>query len=260
MPVPRRRPARRIPPHPSVLDQDGLRLAVSDSAGIAAADLLGEDVKLTLQLPEVGGVPIASTLGEELGDRIPDSAPFSSSWEDLSLWTAPGYVLDPPAATKFLRLLPLVSGNDRSFTDAGSSDVELGSDIRFAAHAVEMVVELLARGRLLPDLEFIAGQWKACWRPLIDGHDSGRIEALAWALPASFTAARVPESNTDDSVSQLGPEPSDEVLRSLMWAVTNTLARDLITPSTPKAKRRGVRATVARCLAACPRFTRWPPP
>ena len=56
MPVPRRRPARRIPPHPSVLDQDGLRLAVSDIAGIAAADLLGEDVQLTLQLPEVGGV------------------------------------------------------------------------------------------------------------------------------------------------------------------------------------------------------------
>src|SRR5271154_3900716 len=136
MPVPRRRPARRVPPHPSVLDQDGLRLAVSDSAGIAAADLLGEEVKLTLQLPEVGGVPIASTLGEELRDRIPDSAPFSSSCEDLSLWTAPGYVLKPSAATKVLRSLPLVSGNDRSLKDAGPSDVELGPDIRFAAHAI----------------------------------------------------------------------------------------------------------------------------
>lgn len=244
MPVPRRRPARRIPPHPSVLDQDGLRLAVSDSAGIAVADLLGEDVKLTLQLPEVGGVPIASTLGEELGDRIPDSAPFSSSWEDLSLWTVPGYVLEPSAATKFLRSLPLPREGDRSFTDAGSSDVELGPDIRFAAHAIEMVVELVARGRLLPDLECIAGQWRACWRPLIDGHDRGRIEALAWALPASLTAARVPESNTDDSVGQLGLEPSDEVLRSLMWAVTDALARDLVTPATPKARRLGTRASV----------------
>jgi hypothetical protein len=69
-----------------VLDQDGLRLAVSDIAGIAAADLLGEDVQLTLQLPEVGGVPIASTLGDEVPSRTPDSSPaFSSSWEDLSL-------------------------------------------------------------------------------------------------------------------------------------------------------------------------------
>ena len=244
MPVPRRRPARRIPPHPSVLDQDGLRLAVSDSAGIAAADLLGEDVKLTLQLPEVGGVPIASTLGEELGGRIPDSAAFSSSWEDLSLWTAPGYVLKPSAATKVLRSLPLVSGNGRSLTDAGPSDVELGPDIRFAAHAIELVVELVARGRLLPDLEFVGGHWRACWRPLIDGHDRGRIEALAWALPASLTAVRVPESNTDNSLFELGAEPSDEVLRSLMWAVTDALARDLITPSTPKAQRRGAGASV----------------
>ena len=244
VPAPRRRPARRIPPHPSVLDQDGLRLAVSDSAGIAAADLLGEDAKLTLQLPEVGGVPIASTLSEELGGRIPDSAAFPSSWEDLSLWTAPGYVLEPSAATKFLRSLPLVSGSDRSLTDAGPSDVLLGPDIRFAAHAIELVVELVARGRLLPDLEFVAGHWRACWRPLIDGHDRGRIEALAWALPASFTAARGPESDADDAFGQLGPEPSDEALRSLMWAVTDALARDLITPAAPKARRRGAGASV----------------
>ena len=160
------------------------------------------------------------------------------------MWTAPGYVLEPSAATKFLRSLPLVRESDRPFTEAGPSDVELGPDIRFAAHAIEMVVELLARGRLLPDLEFVAGHWRACWRPLIDGHDRGRIEALAWALPASFTAVRVPESNTDDSVGQLGPEPSDEVLRSLMWAVTDALARDLITPATPKARRQGAGATV----------------
>ena len=211
---------------------------------MAAADLLREDVKLTLQLPEAGGVPIAS-LGDADPGRITDSsAAFSSSWRDLSLWTAPGYVLEPSAATKFLRSLPLVSGNDRSLTDAGPSDVEMGPDIRFAAHAIELVVELVARGRLLPDLEFVAGHWRACWRPLIEGHDRGRIEALAWALPASLTAVRVPESNTDDSLFELGPEPSDEVLRSLMWVVTDALARDLITPSTPKARRRGARASV----------------
>ena len=243
--ISRRRPARRIRPHPFALDADALRLAVSDMAGIEAADLLGEDVKLTLQLPDAGALPIASPLDDELPGRTPDGSPaLSSSWGDLSLWTAPGYVLEPSVATTFLRSLPLVRGSDRSFTDAGPSDVALGPDIRFAAHAVELVVELLARGRLLPDLEFVAGHWRACWRPLVDGHDRGRIEALAWALPASFTAVRMPESNTDDSLGELGPEPSDEVLRSLMWAVTDTLARDLITPATRKARRRGARATV----------------
>ncbi|MGH9007300.1 MAG: SNF2-related protein [Acidimicrobiales bacterium] len=202
-------------------------------------------MQLTLQLPEADGVPIAYPLDDELQGRIPGgSTAFSRSWEDLSLWTATGYVLEPPAATTFLRSLPLVRGSDRSFTDAGPSDVELGPDVRFAAHAVEVVVELLARGRLLPDLAFVAGHWRACWRPLIDGHDRGRIEALAWALPASFTAVRVPPSNTDNSFGELGPEPSDEVLRSLMWAVTDALARGLITPAMAKARRRGAGATV----------------
>ena len=244
-PGPRRRPARRIPPHPFALDPEGLRLAVSDFAGLAATDLLEEDVQLTLQLPGADGVPIAFPLDDELPGPTPGgSAASSSSWGDVSLWSAPGYVLEPLMATTFLRSLPLPRGSDRSFTDAGPSDVELGPDIRFAAHAVEMVVELLARGRLLPDLEFVAGHWRACWRPLIDGHDRGRIEALAWALPPSFTAVRGAESNTDDAFAQLGPEPSDEVLRSLMWAVTDALARDLITPATPKARRRGAGASV----------------
>jgi len=106
------------------------------------------------------------------------------------------------------------------------------------------VVELLARGRLLPDLEFVAERWRACWRPLIDGHDRGRIEALVWALPASFTAVREPESNTEKLPGEQRPEPSDEVLRSLMWAVTDALARDLAPPATPPARRRGAKANV----------------
>jgi SNF2 family DNA or RNA helicase len=242
-PVPRRRTSRRIPPHPFALDPEGLRLAVSD-AGLSAADLLGEEVKLILQLPDADGVPTASALDELPGPTPGGSPAFSSSWGDRTLWSAPGYVLEPPSATTFLRSLPLARGSERSFTDAGRSDVALGPDIRFAARAVELVVELLARGRVLPDLEFAAGHWRACWRPLIDGHDRGRIEALAWALPASFIAARLPEPSTENSLHEEGPEPSDEVLRSLMWAVTDALARDLIAPATPKARRRSAGATV----------------
>ncbi len=260
-PGPRRRPARRIPPHPFALDPEGLRLAVSDIAGIAAADLLGEDVKLTLQLPDADGVPIASAPDDERPGGPPGgSAAFSSSWEDLSLWTAPGYVVDPSAASKFLRSMPLVRGNDRSFTDAGPSDVELGPDIRFAAHAIEMVVELLARGRLLPDLEFVAGHWRACWRPLIEGHDRGRIEALAWALPASFVAVRVPDSNSDDSARSAGTRTQRrghalaDVGRDGRSRPRSDHALHAEGPET------GCRSDRRRCLAACSRFTRRLPP
>ncbi len=111
-------------------------------------------------------------------------------------------MLDPSAAARFLSTLKSLIGGDQPFTDASPADVVLGSDIRFAALAVGMVVELLARGRLLPDLTFVADRWRACWRPLVDGRDRGRIEALVWALPASFMAARVAESNTDGAVGR----------------------------------------------------------
>ena len=132
---------------------------------MAAADLLGDGhVQLTLLLPDAGGGPIGSPLDDETPAEAPAGPrPLSSAEEHLSPWTAPGYVLDPPAAARFLWTLTSARGDDQSFTDAGPSGVALGPDIRFAAHAVAMVVEFLARGRLLPDLEFVAERWRACW-------------------------------------------------------------------------------------------------
>ncbi len=159
------------------------------------------------------------------------------------MWTAAGHVLDASAAAQLLSALSLARGFDggvQSLTGeggAGAAAIDLAPDIRFAGRAVEMVVELLARGRLLPDLEFVAGGWRACWRPLIDGHDRGRIEALVWALPASFMAVLAhgdPGSNAGQRIGEMVTASSDEVLRSLMWSVTDALARDLVT-STPSS-------------------------
>ena len=174
---------------------------------MAGTEVLGEEhVQLTLQLPQSGGAP----LDEELL-TTPPGAPNAPSTSEagLSSWTAPGYVLDPSPAAKLLWRLTSSGGGNQSFNDANPSGVVLGSDIRFAADAVGMVVELLARGRMLPDLEFVADRWRACWRPLIDGRDRGRIEALVWALPASFTAARVAESNAERRARPgSGPNPA----------------------------------------------------
>ena len=192
-PARRSRPARRTQSHPLALDPDRLRLAVAEMAGIAAADLLGEEhVNLTLQLPVADGGPI----GSAPDDEPPAGAPGGPQRPRPPRRTSRrgqhrGTSSDPSAAAKFLSTLTSVRGGDQSFTDTNPSGVVLGSDIRFAAQAVGMVVELLARGRLLPDLEFVADRWRACWRPLIDGRDRGRIEALVWALPASFVAVRV---------------------------------------------------------------------
>ncbi len=124
---PRSTPARRgrrasqLQPHPFALDPDGLRLAVAEMAGVAAADLLGEGhVQLTLQLPDAGGSPIGSSLDDEPQARAPAGAhPPSSAEEHPSLWTAPGFVLGPSAAAKFLWTLTSSPGSDQSGADAG---------------------------------------------------------------------------------------------------------------------------------------------
>ena len=247
----RGRPKRGPQPHPFALDPDRLRVAVVEMAGTAGTDLLGEEqVQFTLQLPRAGGGPLGSPLDDEPLTMPPGAGDAPSTSEAVpSSWTAPGYVLDPSPAAKLLWLLTSLGGGNQPFNEANPSGVVLGSDIRFAADAVGMVVELLARGRMLPDLEVVADRWRACWRPLIDGRDRGRIEALVWALPASFTAARVTESNTSGALADQEPEPSDEVLRSLMWAMTDALARDLVSPATTTAKPRRTKTNVVEAWA-----------
>ncbi|HWD55696.1 MAG TPA: DEAD/DEAH box helicase [Acidimicrobiales bacterium] len=242
----RRRATRRPQPHPFALDPDRLRLAVAEIAGMAAADLLEEEpVDLTLELPGAGGIPIGSPLDDE-----PVAAPLggppapspSEPVEHHSLWTAPGYVREPSVAARLLTALPSGRNGDQSLNGegvAGPAAIVLAADFRFAARAVEIVVELLARGRLLPDLEFVGDHWRACWRPLIDGHDRGRIEALVWALPASFMAVRAVGSNANNRIGEEGTATSAEVLRSLVWGVADALARDLVTSGAATVARRG---------------------
>ncbi len=229
---------------------------MAEIASLAAADRLGEQpVELTLRLPGTGGYPTGLPVDDEppagaLAGRHASSR--SDAEEELSLWTAPGYVLDASTAAALLSALSLAKAGDASLEGehvSGPTAVVLAPDIRFATRAVEMVVELLARGRLLPDLEFDAGEWRACWRPLIDGHDRGRIEALVWALPASLMAVRAlgaPGSSAGKRIAAEDTASSDEVLRSLMWSVTDALAREMVTSSLSTAGRRGGREHVVQ--------------
>jgi non-specific serine/threonine protein kinase len=270
-PARRGRATRRARPHPFALDPEGLRLAVAEIAGMAAADLLEEQpVELTLELPGAGGSPIGSPLDDEpvagaLGGTRASSP--SDTEAQLSLWTAPGYVLGPSAAAQLLSALSLASRGDQSLDSegvAGAAEVVLAPDIRFAARSVEMVVELLARGRLLPDLGFVAGGWRARWRPLIDGHDRGRIEAMVWALPASFMAVRAygaPRAKAGRRTGEIGEETtalSDDVLRSLMWSVADALGRDLATSVPSSVGRRGGREAGENVAQAWVRALRSP--
>jgi SNF2 family DNA or RNA helicase len=219
------------------------------AAGGGVLDQESEAVQFTLRLPPVDGGPIGFSPDDDpsLGAVRSPSAPPTAP-EGVSPWTASGYVVRPAAAARLLWRLSTVTDDDPSLTDAATSrGVVLAPDIRFAGRAAGMVVELLARGRWLPDLELVGDRWQGCWRPFIDRHDRGRIQALAWALPASFMAARergpepAPTSKRDSGLAHDSAEPSHEVLRSMMWAMTDALARELLAApaSSPRAPHRG---------------------
>ena len=245
-PGPRRRPARRIPPHPFALDPEGLRLAVSDIAGMAAADLLGEDVQLTLQLPDAGGVPIAFPLDDELPGPTPGgSAASSSSWEDLSLWTCPGVCSRAPYVPR--------SSSARCPCREEATGPSPTRDPRMSNWG-PISVSLPTRSRWWSNSSPGAGCCPISSSSLVIGGPAGApsstvttaVGSRRWRGPCRPRSPRYacPSRTPTTAFAQLGPEPSDEVLRSLMWAVTDALARDLITPATPKARRRGAGATV----------------
>ena len=69
-------------------------------------------------------------------------------------------------------------------------------------------------------------------------------------------SACVTESNTSGVLADQEPEPSDEVLRSLMWAMTDALARDLVSPATTTAKPRRTEDQRRRGLGQSSRLPR----
>ena len=185
--VPRRSRHPKHPrpvPHPFALDADGIRLAAGEVGGVAAEDLIvkAREVDLHLRLPGAGGGPIGSPLLED--DRI-GFAPGSPG--DPLPWTAAGLVLDPFDAARLVLALGTAGAWDGPAPE--TPEVALGTDLRFAARAAEVVLELLTRGRLLPVLERTAQGSVARWRPLVDRHDRGRVEMLCWNLPGSFVCA-----------------------------------------------------------------------
>ena len=274
--APRRgRPPRtpRPRPHPFALDAGGVRTAVSELGGFAVDDLVaGEERELILGLPGTATGPLPSPWLEDPASPGPSSpgpsspdpaAPVPSSGippepEGASptgpavadvpaawpAWVVPAIVVDPARAVELLAILAPSFAGAAPFPGSELSDVVAATDLRFAARAAELVVELVARGRIVPSLEQApepgAGRWQARWRPVVDGADRERIGTLVAAAPASFATA--------------GGDDPDEALRAFFWATTDALARQLApplpaAPPPPRRGRRPARTTVASAPA-----------
>ena len=238
-----RPPSQRRPaPHPFALGHDGVRLATAEVGGAEADDLIvkADEVELLLRLPGTTAGPTASPLLEDEPARpdSPGSSPSAGSGEPLPVWTAPGLALDPGDAARLT--LALCAADPWSAVVTGEPDVALATDLRFAAKAADLALELITRGRILPDLELpTTGRW-ARWRPLVDRNDRGRIEALSWNLPGSFTCAGMADEGHRPGTGSDPPAPPD-VVRSYMWSVTDALTRRFLAdrpPAKPPPGRR----------------------
>ena len=151
--------------------------AVGDAARKAVHD------ELTLQLPSVGGGPLASPeliRPEALEPGSPGApGPARRGRVSLAGWRVPVLALGPAAA---LEVLGGVGAPDDAAATAGGSLAYLAAVARFAA-------DLAARGRVLPVLADEGETYAARWRPVLGGADAQRAHDLAAAMPPSCRAA-----------------------------------------------------------------------
>jgi SNF2 family DNA or RNA helicase len=96
----------------------------------------------------------------------------------LQAWSLPGVRLTPIEAIQLLQSLPLSSVQDEQLS-------WLGADLRFWSHVARWRLDLLARGKFLPQLQPQLNRTKlARWQILLDSAiDQARLEQLSYQMP-----------------------------------------------------------------------------
>jgi non-specific serine/threonine protein kinase len=178
-----RNPTVPVPqPHPFTasgarLVEGVLEVAPSLHAAVAHA-AVGSHV---VWLPGKPHAPLASpelirTESAPAGARRPTGLwPF----EVTTLWLSPSAGLD----------VALALGG------VGSPELHAGASVSTFAALAALALEIVAAGRVLPDLRRSADGYEAVWEPLMNGADDARVRTVADSLPPvcrSLTAEGVP--------------------------------------------------------------------
>jgi hypothetical protein len=103
----------------------------------------------------------------------------------------------------------------------GSPEIHAGASVSaFAALAV-LALEIVAAGRVLPDLRRGADGYEAVWEPLLNGEDDGRARTVAEALPPVCRAL------TAEGV------PPEAIVQRALRALVNSACRDSLAAARP---------------------------
>jgi len=134
----------------------------------------------------------------------------------LDAWEVPA--LELPAGVELELLLALPVGP--------VAGVAVGESLRFLGEAGKLALELVARGRLLPDLVRNGDRWVARWRPITDAPgDRERVAVLVRSMPALVRA----EARSSDVEGDASAEsPPALIVEEVLQAVVDACARDFL--------------------------------
>ncbi|MBE9139862.1 DEAD/DEAH box helicase [Nodosilinea sp. LEGE 07088] len=110
-------------------------------------------------------------------DAAPNSESDPGAETVLHPWRVPGWHLD---AADFLPILLALPLGQHAVTASGA----IGADLRYWGHVTRWGLNLLARGKFLPDLKLTSQILAATWQPLLDSApDQERLRHFAKIMP-----------------------------------------------------------------------------
>lgn len=166
--------------HPFAASPDDLRSLVRAGAAL----------ELDLYLPSRGRSPVPS----------PAAGPQPASKPKLARWRVPTLALTPAEAVSTLPVL--------------AAQPSAGDSVRYLMRAFELCVEMVAAGRVVPQIFDDDGGLAARWVPLPGPGDLSRLAALARAMPPILRAEAV-----DGPKGRSSQEILDEFVGSMLDAV-----------------------------------------
>ncbi|MDR0284180.1 MAG: DEAD/DEAH box helicase [Propionibacteriaceae bacterium] len=203
-----------------------LRVARPHPFAVPAAELQtiagGTADDLVLALPSLFKAPCDSP---ELARLRQSRAgrPRPAAEPGLRAWRLPVTILAPGDAHRFLTA-------DRSEADDPLAEVRLAPSVAFFQSLATFATELVGRGRYVPAIVRADDQFRARWRPLLQGPDAAFAAQAATGMPP---AVRAVVENVDDTT---GLNPAWLVLAAVTDLV-DALVRETCPPLADKLPR-----------------------
>src|SRR5262249_23510561 len=103
----------------------------------------------------------------------------------------------------------------------------IGSTLAFWARALRFAGALAVREQIVPGVEKVGQGWRACWRPVLAGLESQRLNSLARVMPPACRALGRSTEPPPDRSAVL-------VLTNFLGIMTDALVRAALADNAPR--------------------------